>query len=81
MSLATDIAEVIAEEIGERFAVAFVTGRNRCAILGRPLTEVQEIDMASAMLSAFLGTPERIAAHLEIDAQLHTFGLDTRGEA
>lgn len=84
MSLAHDLAGSLAIDAYQRAARALHVGLNVCAEEGRPLSELQQIDLTWALIQAMDGLHHELECHLAIDASLHiagprVLGLDLDG--
>lgn len=81
MSLAHDLAGTLAVNAYQRAAQALHVGLSVCADEGRPLSELQTIDLTWTLIQAMDGLRHELECHLAIDASLHlagprVFGLD-----
>lgn len=74
MSLAHDLAGSLAVNAYQRAARALHVGVNVCAEEGRPLTELQQIDLTWTLIQAMDGLHHDLECHLAIDASLHLAG-------
>lgn len=74
MSLAHDLAGSLAVNAYQRAARALLVGVNVCAEEGRPLTELQQIDLTWTLIQAMDGLHHEMECHLAIDASLHLSG-------
>lgn len=78
-----DVASLVAVAAHERSARALFVGIDDCRENGRPLTQLQQIDLVKSLLACSDGLTGEIAATLEFDQSLrHAGAVDrlTRGD-
>lgn len=70
MSLATDLAGTLAVCTYHRAAEALALTISNCRETTSELTELQTIELYTAIIQAFDGLSSELASHLEIDSML-----------
>lgn len=79
--LAARMAGPIASAIARRWAEAFLTSMGACADAGRPLTELQQVDVLGVLFQVFDGTQDQVGVFLRCDALMGAHPDVFEGEA